>query len=58
MSSPVARSTSTTPSSRSRRATWVDTFDWTVWSWRAAAEKLPGVGHGEQGGELAEIHRF
>ena len=41
VSSPLARSTRTTPSSRSSRATWVDTFDWTVWSWRAAAEKLP-----------------
>ena len=41
VSLPVARSTRMAPSSRSRRATWVDTFDCTVCSERAAAEKLP-----------------
>src|ERR671916_2546797 len=38
---PVVRSTRTAPSSRSSRATWVDTFDWTVWRRRAAAENDP-----------------
>ena len=41
VSAPLARSTRVTPSSRSRRATWVDTFDCTVCRVRAAAEKLP-----------------
>ena len=36
---------------------WVETFDWTVCSARAAAEKLPVFGHGDEGGELAEVHR-
>src|SRR6266508_1660688 len=37
---PRARSTSVTPSSRSKRATWVETFDWTVWRATAAAENV------------------
>ncbi len=40
VSSPVDRSTSRVPSSCSSRATWADTFDWTVCMARAAAEKL------------------
>ena len=38
---PPVRSNSVTPSSRSRRARCDEMFDWTVWSARAAAEKLP-----------------
>ena len=38
---PVARSMSVAPSSFSSRATWVETFDCTVCSARAAAEKPP-----------------
>ena len=41
MSCRVRRSSSVTPSSSSRRATWVDTFDWTVNSAVAAAENEP-----------------
>src|SRR6478609_1485854 len=40
VSTPDERSTSGVPSSRSSRATWVDTFDCTVCRARAAAEKL------------------
>ena len=45
-------------SSRSRRATWVETFDCTVCSARAAAEKLPAFGDGDEHGELSEVHRW
>src|SRR3546814_16299889 len=38
---PLERSTRVAPRSRSRRAMWVEMFDCTVWSTRAAAEKLP-----------------
>ena len=41
VSRPDARSTSCTSSSRSSRATWADTLDWTVPMDAAAAEKLP-----------------
>ena len=55
---PVARSTRVAPSSRSRRATWVETLDWTVCRARAAAEKLPVSATASEGVELAEIHRW
>ena len=44
-------------SSRSSWATWVDTFDCTVCSARAAAEKLRWSADRGEGGELAEVHR-
>ena len=55
---PPVRSTRVTPSSRSSRARWVETFDCTVCSARAAAEKLPPSATAIEGGELAEIHRW
>ncbi len=46
-----------TPSSRSSRATWAETFDCTVNRALAAAENDAVVGDGDEGGELAEVHR-
>ncbi len=54
---PAARSTSVTPSSFSSRATWVETLDWTVCSLVGRGREGARLGHGDEGGELAEIHR-
>ena len=50
------RTSSCTPSSASSWRTCSETFDCTVWSWSAAAVKLPVLGDGEQGLELANVH--